>query len=202
MSVRVKICGITRVEDALCAEAAGADAIGFIFAPASKRFVTPAQAEHLSAALGPFISRVGVFVDSPVAEVQEVARSLRLHAVQLNGSESAAYAAKLREDVSVIKAVSFRADLSLETLQAFPADAILLDGLKPGSGETFDWQQAAFLSALPRLVLAGGLNVSNVRAGIDALKPYAVDLASGVELRPGIKDPEKVQDFVRRAKAI
>ena len=198
--MRVKICGITRVEDALHAEAAGADAVGFIFAPESKRFVTPEQATELSAALGPFVGRVGVFVNSPLEEVLEVARTLRLHAVQLHGAEDAAYAARVRRDVFVIKAWSFHADLSLEALKAFPADAIFLDGPKPGSGERFDWAQAAFLKKLPRLILAGGLNPDNLSAGIAALEPYAVDVSSGVELRPGVKDPGKIQDFVRRAK--
>ena len=199
--MRVKICGITRVEDALCAEAAGADAVAFNFAPTSKRFVTPAQAAKLSAALGPFVTRVGVFVDSPVEEVLEVAKTLRLHAVQLHGSEDAAYAARVRRDFPVIKAWSFRLDLSLDVLRTFPADAILLDGLKPGGGEGFNWAQAAFLKNLPHLILAGGLNPDNVQAGIAALAPHAVDVSSGVEVRPGVKDPDKVQDFVQRAKA-
>ncbi|CAN5890645.1 phosphoribosylanthranilate isomerase [soil metagenome] len=199
--MRVKICGITRVEDARCAEAAGADAVGFIFVPASKRFVTPAQAAALSAALGPFIQRVGVFVDSPLKEVLAVAKKLRLHAIQLHGSEDAAYAAAVRQDFFVIKVWSFQPDLSLDVLKAFPADAIFLDGLKPGSGESFDWTQAAFLKGLPNLILAGGLNPDNVAEGIAVFKPYAVDVSSGVELQPGIKDPNKVQDFVRRAKS-
>ncbi len=199
--MRVKICGITRVEDALHAEAAGADAVGFVFAPASKRFVTPARAAELSAALGPLIGRVGVFVNSPLEEVLEVAKTLRLHAVQLHGDEDAAYAARLRRDLFVVKAWSFRPELSLNTLRAFPADAILLDGLKPGGGERFDWHRAAFLGTLPRLILAGGLDPDNLKAGVAALNPYALDVSSGVEVRPGIKDPGLVQDFVRRAKA-
>lgn len=200
--MRVKICGITRIEDALSAEAAGADAVGFVFAPRSKRFVTPAQASKVSAALGPFIGRVGVFVDSPLEEVLAVAKILRLHAVQLHGAEDEAYAARLRQDFFVIKALSFHPDLSLEVLEAFPADAILLDGVKPGSGEAFDWQQAAFLAALPRLILAGGLSFENLRAGIETLAPYGVDVSSGVERRPGIKDPKRIRDFVRQAKTV
>lgn len=199
--MRVKICGVTRVEDALSAEAAGADAVGFIFAQASKRFVTPARAAELSAALGPFINRVGVFVNSSLEEVRDTAKHLRLHAVQLHGGEDEAYAEALRQDFFVIKALSFHPDLSLDTLKAFPADAILLDGLKPGSGEPFDWRQATSLASLPHLILAGGLSSANLKAGIEALRPYGVDVSSGVERQPGIKDPKRIQDFVRQAKA-
>lgn len=198
--MRVKICGITQIEDALVAEAAGADAVGFIFADHSKRRITLARAEAISAALGPFIARVGVFVDAPLAVVRETARALRLSAVQLHGHEDAAYALALRPHVQVIKAVSFTPGLTAEALQNFPADAVLLDGLRPGSGEAFSWADAAALTDLSHLILAGGLTPTTVGAGIAALKPYCVDVASGVESSPGTKDPRKVQDFVRAAK--
>lgn len=199
--MKVKICGITRVEDALAAQAAGADAVGLIFAERSKRRVTPAQAQSISAALGPFIARVGVFVDAPLDVVQETVRALRLSAVQLHGSEDAAYAQALRPHVRVIKAFSFTPDLSAEALRVFPADAVLLDGLRPGGGEAFAWADAAALAGLPHLILAGGLTPTTVAAGIAVLKPYGVDVASGVESSAGIKDPRKIQDFVREARA-
>lgn len=198
-TVRVKICGVTRVEDALAAEAAGADALGFIFAP-SKRRVTLAQAKVISAALGPFVARVGVFVDSPLSAVRETVQALRLSAVQLHGHEDAAYASALHSHVRVIRAVPFTPDLTAESLQTFPADAVLLDGLRPGSGEAFSWADASALSGLPNLILAGGLTPATVAAGIAALNPYGVDVASGVESSPGVKDPKKIQDFVRAAK--
>ena len=198
--VRVKICGITRLEDALAAEAAGADAVGFIFAPRSKRRVTLRQAQAICLQLGPFVTTVGVFVNAPLSEVLEAAQQLRLGAVQLHGDESPGYAEALRQHVQVIKAVSFTPELKPETLATFPADAILLDGLVPGSGEAFAWDAAAKLRGLSRLILAGGLTPENVAAGIRALSPYAVDVASGVESTVGVKDDGKIQDFVRCAK--
>ena len=197
--MRVKICGITRPEDAVAAEQAGADALGFIFVESSKRFVGVAQAAAISSAVGPLIHRVGVFADSSLEKVVETASALRLHAVQLHGQEDAEFAAEVRKQFWVIKAVSFHRGLSRAELDAFPADALLLDGIKPGSGEVFAWEDAAFLKGYPRLILAGGLTPDNVAAGIEALEPYAVDVSSGVEARPGVKDAQKIQDFVRVA---
>ena len=198
--MRVKICGITRPENAIAAERAGADAVGLNFAKQSKRYVTTQQAKTINEAVGPFLQRIGVFVNSPLEEVLATAHTLRLHAVQLHGDEDAAFATAVRQEFWTIRAVSFTPELSLSYFETFPADAFLLDGLKPGSGERFDWSQASFLKQVPHLILAGGLNPENVSAGIEALEPYAVDVSSGVEQRPGIKDPQKIQDFVRVAK--
>ena len=199
--MRVKICGITRPEDAELAERAGADAIGLIFAPNSKRLITLERAAAIAERVGPLITRVGVFVDAPLEQVLAAVHHLRLGAVQLHGSEDSVYAAAIRKETRVIRAVLFRPDLALEGLAQFPADALLVDGLRPGSGETFDWSQASSLTGRPHLILAGGLAPENVAAGIRALRPYAVDVASGVEASPGIKDPEKVAAFVRNARA-
>lgn len=199
--MRVKICGLTRPEDALASEAAGADAIGLNFAPVSKRFVTAEQAEAIVAPLGPFIGRVGIFVDAPIEVVLKTARQLELSAVQLHGHEDAQYAREVAAHVPVIKAVRFEAGLTPEAFANYPASALLLDGLKPGSGEAFSWQAAAAWAGLPHLILAGGLTPETVAHGIRALRPYAVDVASGVEASVGIKDPAKLQDFVRVAKA-
>ncbi len=198
--MRVKICGITRPQDALAAEAAGADAVGFIFFRGSKRYVTLERALEISEALGPFIARVGVFVDAPLSYVLETARALRLTAVQLHGSEDATYAEALRQQVRVVRAVRFGPETDLAKLEQFPADALLLDGLSPGSGERFGWEDAAPLRGRPHLILAGGLTPENVALGIAELDPYGVDVASGVESSPGIKDPRKILDFVRAAK--
>ena len=198
--MRIKICGITRVEDALAAEGAGADAVGLIFAERSKRRVTLGQAAKISGALGPFVSRVGVFVDSPLGDVVKAAQTLKLSAVQLHGQESAEYAAELHPYIQVIRAVSFSAALDVERLKDFPADAFLIDGLKPGSGERFDWGQAKGLKTLPRFILAGGLTPENVAEAVRTLRPYAVDVASGVEVSPGVKEKGKIQDFVREAR--
>lgn len=200
--MRVKICGITRPEDALAAEAAGADAIGLNFALGSKRRVSVPQAQRILAPLGPFIARVGIFVDAPLESVLETAQQLRLSAVQLHGNEQAHYAAKLSSQVQVFKAIRFTAGLKPEAFADFPTAALLLDGLSPGSGEAFAWEAASAWVGLPRLVLAGGLTPATVAAGIRALRPYAVDVASGVESSTGVKDHAALQDFVRAAKTV
>lgn len=199
MTVRVKICGITRAEDAAACERAGVDAIGLNFVENSKRKVTLEQSLKIIGGLGPLISRVGIFVNHPLHELEEIAQTLKLDTIQLHGQENAIYATSIGKNYRVIKAVSFQ-NQSLKDLQEFPADAILLDGLKPGSGKTFDWSIASLFKGFPNLILAGGLTPANVRAGIEALGPYAVDTASGVENSPGIKNPAKIQDFVRLAK--
>lgn len=199
--MRVKICGITNSKDALLAEAAGADAIGLIFVAKSKRFVTPEQAKPVSDALSPFINRVGVFMNASLETIRETARLVKLDTIQLHGDEDPVFAKALSRDYRVVKVVGFEPSLNLADLKAYPADALMLDNLKGGSGETFDWSQAAFLKSFPRLILAGGLNPDNVQAGIQALKPYAVDVASGVEASAGIKDAAKVKRFVELAKA-
>lgn len=199
--MRVKICGITRPEDAIVAEAAGAHAIGLIFAARSKRRLSLEGAQEIVRAVGPFVGRVGVFVDAPFDEVLTAVRTLGLDTVQLHGHEDMAYAAALRRSVRVIRAFSFTPGLTPEALRRYPADAVLLDGLDPGSGEAFDWAAAAPLRACARLVLAGGLTPANVAEGIRALDPYAVDTASGVETSPGVKDAAKVRAFVQAALA-
>lgn len=194
--VRVKICGITRPEDAIAAEAAGADAVGLVFALHSRRRVSIEQAASVSAALGPFISRVGVFVDAPAAFVLEAVAAARLNAVQLHGNETAGFAAELRSRVPVVRAVSFSPADTPEAHADYPADALLLDGAVPGSGRPFAWSDAGAWRAHPRLILAGGLTPSNVAAGIDALAPYAVDVASGVEASPGVKSARLISEFM------
>lgn len=199
--VRVKICGITRVEDAVAAERAGADAVGFVFARGSKRQVDLEQAAELSAALGPFVARVGVFVNSPIEEVSQAVRVARLTAVQLHGQEDATFASRFHGSVKVIRAVSFAPGVTPEAFAAYPADAVLLDASVPGSGRTFQWQEASAWRAHPRMLLAGGLNPSNVAAAISALEPYGVDVSSGVESAPGIKSSELIQQFIAAARS-
>ena len=199
--MRVKICGITRPEDAVAAERAGADAIGMIFAASSKRRIDRARARDIVDAVGPLLVRVGVFVDAPIAEVRDAVRDLRLDAVQLHGSEPTDYAAALRGEVRVVRAVRFGPEVTPESLATYPADAILLDAARPGSGEAFPWREARAWRGHPRLILAGGLTPENVAAGIHALRPYAVDVASGVEHAVGVKDAARIAAFVRAAHA-
>lgn len=199
--VRVKICGITRPEDAVVAERAGADAIGLIFAPSSKRRVDRAAARAIVATVGPFLVRVGVFVDADLEQVVDLVQELRLDAVQLHGHESEAYAAEVRRSARVVRALAFGPGVTPQALAAYPADAILLDAAAPGSGRAFGWQEAGAWRGHPRLVLAGGLTPGNVAAGVRALWPYAVDVASGVEAAPGVKDAALVMAFVRAARS-
>ncbi len=194
--MRVKICGITSVDDALLAQAAGAAAIGLIFAPGSKRLVDPGVAADIVAATGPFLHRVGVFRDQPLEQVLAIAGGLKLEAVQLHGAEDPAFVQRVAERHAVIKAVAFRPGLRARDLAAWPGAGILLDAPVPGSGFTFDWQEAAGLAGLPRLILAGGLNPRNVGLAIRTFRPYAVDVATGVEERAGVKSPSLVRSFM------
>lgn len=215
--VKVKICGITRAEDARVAEEAGTDAIGLIFAEISKRVVTVEQAKDISKAVGIFTKRVGVFLDAPLEQVLQIANELRLDAVQLHGDESNEYVASVAEHFHVIKTVAINTTVDRSRLEQIPAHALLIEGVIPGSGDVFDWSKAAELRGMPNLILAGGLTPDNVVAGIEALQPYAVDVASGVEktltadtlnssatnptTNYPTKDARKVLDFVRAAKA-
>lgn len=197
----VKICGITNAEDALVVEQAGADALGLIFVAHSKRVVDIEQARLISDAVGPFITRVGVFMDAPLEEVFNTIRQVRLDVVQLHGDEDAAYAAEVRAHVRVLKAVRVTPALDTAALNTYPADGFLLDGPVPGSGQTFAWNGIS-VQDLAHPILAGGLTPANVKEAIDTLTPYGVDVASGVERAAGHKDPQRVQDFVRAAKGL
>lgn len=197
---RVKICGITRLQDALAACEAGADALGFNFAGISARYVEPAVAAGIVKALPVFVSRVGVFVDEPVNSVKAIIGQVELDLLQFHGDEDEAYCAGFGKPY--IKAI--RADSRESIEQAVSgyssAAAILLDAVHAGqfggSGETFDWSEVPQL-AKP-VLLAGGLSVNNVSEAIRLVKPWAVDLASKVELdgQKGIKDPEKIKAFI------
>lgn len=200
--VRVKICGITSPHDALVAQAAGADAIGMIFAPRSKRVVDRQRAADIVGSVGPFLTTVGVFVDADLDEVIDLAGELRLGAVQLHGSEGPAYAAAVAPLTRVIRALPFTLAPTPAAVADYPADAFLLDAAAPGSGEVFDWRRAAAWRGDARLILAGGLTPHNVAAAIAALQPWAVDVASGVESAPGIKDPEAVRSFIAVARSV
>jgi phosphoribosylanthranilate isomerase len=201
-SVRVKICGITRPADAVSAEAAGADAIGLLFAPESPRFVSRDAARDVCEAVGPMLVRVGVFRDAPLEQVLDLAAELRLGAVQLHGSENAEYVRRVRSQVPVIRAVSFTPGIAAADLHSAEAEAVLLDGLRPGSGSAFDWAAAAHLRSQPRLILAGGLHAGNVAAGVRALEPYGVDVSTGVESSPGIKDGRLIASFIAAARSV
>lgn len=199
---RVKICGITRPEDAERACAAGADALGFVFYAQSPRAVDPEQVRQIVAGLPPFVVSVGVFVDRPLQEVLDIAKRCRLHAVQLHGQEDPEYCSRI--PLKVIKAFRIGGDRLPEEISRYQVDAILLDtyrpGLPGGTGETFSWDLARQAKRFGRIVLAGGLDCDNVAEAIAQVQPYAVDVSSGVEREPGRKDPVLLAEFLRRAK--
>ena len=197
--VRVKVCGLTRPQDAIAVEAAGADAVGVIFAAGSRRRVDVAQAAEVLAPLGPFVARVGVFVSPTTDELLTAVDALRLHAVQLHGDlpggDDALWGA-LRRRVAVIRAVSWSPELDLGALARSRGDTLLIDGPRAGSGQPFDWAGARGLRGLANWVLAGGLEPANVARAIERLAPPAVDVASGVESEPGVKDARRLAAFM------
>ncbi len=199
MKVRVKICGITRTDDALLAEELGASAVGFVFYPGSPRYIPPVKAGYISEKLGPFIVRVGVFVDEEPSEVLNIIHTARLNVVQLHGSEDMEYVKKLK-GIQVIKAFRVSQDFDCKKLSGYEVDAFLLDtcdesGCYGGTGKTFEWDKALECYNYGKIILAGGLNSSNVQEAIKIAKPWAVDVSSGVEISPGIKDEDKMREF-------
>jgi len=188
----VKICGITQLEDAEAAVAAGAGAIGFIFWPQSPRFIDPHRARVIAAALPPFVTPVGVFVNQPLDYVNGVASLVRLGVVQLHGDETPQFASAVTRPV--MKAVSIgSADTRL-----WPARVrLLLDVHDPlargGTGRTIDWAAAAELASQRQVVLAGGLKPENVADAVARVRPYGIDVSSGVERSPGIKDHQRLR---------
>jgi phosphoribosylanthranilate isomerase len=194
----VKVCGITRADDAAIAVALGASAIGFIFWPQSPRYVEPMRAREIVDALPDGVLVVGVFVDQPVARVVEVADSVGLDAIQLHGHESVGDFGALRQ--RVIKAVAVDASFDLSSVDALPAHVtLLLDAHDPvrrgGTGRTIDWTIAAAVAARRDTILSGGLNAANVVDAIAQVRPRMVDVSSGVEATPGCKDPAKLREF-------
>jgi phosphoribosylanthranilate isomerase len=203
---RVKICGITNWADAKLCVDAGASALGFNFYAPSPRSVSPAAAWEIIRRLPPFVEAVGVFVNWQPEAVSSLARALRLHAVQLHGDESVGDVKTLAPQITVIKAVQVKNGFRPESLKKFSAaSAILLDGfregLQGGTGATLDWNLAAQAASHANIILAGGLTPGNVAEAISIARPYAVDVASGVEAKPGKKDPQLVRSFVSAIKS-
>jgi phosphoribosylanthranilate isomerase len=204
--VRIKICGITNLEDALLAAELGADALGFIFYPKSPRKVAPETAREIIAQLPPFVASVGVFVDEAAGIVQELAAKVGLDWVQLHGQESPEYCRSLGR--RVIKAFRIKDEQSVMELEPYrdAVRAFLLDTFKKGqvggTGEVFDWQLARKAKLYGRIILAGGLTAENVAQAIAIAHPQAVDAASGTEAEPGRKDPEKLRAFFKAVRSV
>lgn len=207
--VRVKVCGITNLGDALAAVAAGADELGFNFYPRSPRYVEPSKAREIVARLPPGVLSVGVFVNEESAAVESVVKVSGVGAVQLHGDESPPYCESLSglPGLRVIKALRVGEGFTPEGAAEFPVEAILLDSFsaaaRGGTGHTFDWSLARRTRTLvARLYLAGGLTPENVAAAIAEVAPYAVDVCSGVEARPGRKDPARVSRFLAAVRSV
>jgi phosphoribosylanthranilate isomerase len=200
--IKVKICGITNLEDALLAVEAGADALGFVFYKESPRHIFPEQAAVIIRQLPPFVQTVGLFVNEALDTVNETAVQCGLDIIQLHGDESPEFCAAVRR--RVIKAFRVKDFTCLDSMKDYRAAAFLLDAWSPiaqgGTGLTFNWEVAAGAAQTNCIILAGGLTPDNVADAILQVRPYGVDVSSGVESKPGKKCREKMTTFIHAAK--
>jgi len=200
--IKIKICGITNLEDALAAVEAGADALGFVFFEKSPRNILPEQAAAIIRRLPPFVQTVGLLVNEQVAVINSIADQCGLDIVQLHGEETPEFCASVKR--RVIKAFRVKDQSSLDQIGDYDVAACLLDTWSPaahgGTGETFNWEIAAAAAASRCIILAGGLTPENVAEAVTAVRPYAVDVSSGVESAPGSKDRRKMFEFCTNAK--
>ena len=205
METKVKICGITSVTDGLAAAEAGADMIGLMFYEQSPRHISLAQAAEISRSLPPFVLRVGVFVNPGEALVARAIAECGLNLLQFHGDENSDFCTQF--GVMSVKALRVREAESLKTLENFKTDAFLLDAYSKsslgGTGETFNWELAIEAQKLGKpIFLAGGLTPENVAAAVKKVRPFAVDVSSGVESAPGKKQAEKMRAFIVAAKSV
>ena len=201
---KVKICGITNLDDALAAVEFGADAIGFGFVPNTPRYIESAKAAEIIARLPPFVTTVGLFVNDSQEHIKQIANQCKLNVLQLHGQESPDFC--LQFNRKVIKAFRVKDQESLTVLPKYTVSAYLLDtyvkGTMGGTGVTFDWRLALDAKKYGPVILAGGLNPENVAKAIQQVCPYGVDVSSGVEAKPGKKDHGKIKDFIAAAKSV
>jgi phosphoribosylanthranilate isomerase len=200
VSLFVKICGITSEADALLCVSFGADAVGFVFAPSSRQ-VSEQLAGDIAKRLPPEILTVGVFRDEAPQRVVEKVQRAGLGAAQLHGHESAEETAWVRSRLPMVIKAFPAGDRTISRFSEFGADYLLIDGQNPGSGEVFDWRLAEGVADPTRLIVSGGLRADNVAQAVAHLRPYGVDVSTGVESAPGRKDPLKVHDFIVAARA-
>ncbi|MGD1049640.1 MAG: phosphoribosylanthranilate isomerase [Solirubrobacteraceae bacterium] len=207
-SARVKICGVTRLDDALLAVDLGAWAVGMVFYPASRRRCELEEAELIGASLRRRVELAGVFVNAPLDEIAEVSQRAGLTLVQLHGDEGPAFCAEVarRTGARTIKAAAVRGLFTVRDLERFHTDFHLLDGWAPGlrggTGERFDWSLLSRRRSKLPLIVGGGLDADSVAAAIATTHPFAVDVASGVEAEPGIKDPQRMRAFFAAAETV
>jgi phosphoribosylanthranilate isomerase len=197
--IKVKICGTTSLKDAFLAVESGADAIGFIFYKMSPRNISQKEAKEIILQLPPFIETVGVFVNETSDKINRIAEQCKLNSIQLHGEESPALCRRVKR--KVIKAFRVKNADSLKSIASYDVSGFLLDsyndGSKGGTGQVFDWNLALRVKKQGPVILAGGLNPYNVFTAIHRVKPYGVDVCSGVEKSPGIKDHEKIREFIK-----
>ena len=203
----VKICGITNLDDALAAVAAGADALGFNFYKPSPRYITPQHARAIVEQLPDSVLTVGVFVNEDLDSVRAIAREAGLRALQLHGDETPAYCRELTADFYVIKTFAVSETLDVQAVNAYEVEAIMLDTkhnhLRGGTGRVFDWSVARHAAAtIPKLFLAGGLSPENIENAIKTVRPYAVDACSSLEVRPGKKNEERMRVFINTVRGV
>ena len=202
--MKVKICGITNMEDALLAAELGADALGFIFVKTSPRHIRPSAARKIIQELPPFVTPVGVVADAEHDEILELIDETGISCVQLHGNESPKQLAKF--PVPVYKSFRVDKEFNLETLQRYKGSAYLLDthvnGALGGTGKTFDWDVAIKAKAYGRIILAGGLTPENIAEAVKKVQPYAVDVNSGVESAPGKKDKNKLERLFKAIRSL
>jgi len=200
----VKICGITNIEDAQHAIQCGADAIGFVFFEESPRFISHRRAAEIVRSLPDHTSKIGVFVNADLKFVRDIVNHVNLSAVQLLGNDGPDDLVDF--DTSVIKVFRVGKEYDVEVMKNYIVDAFLLDAMSEGAyggtGKTFDWNIAIKAKEYGRIILSGGLTPDNVEDAVRFVRPYGVDVSSGVEAKPGKKDRGKVQDFISRAKSI
>jgi len=197
--IKIKVCGTTNLKDALFAVESGVDAIGFIFYKKSPRYILQKDAKDIVAKLPPFVETVGVFVNETSDRVNRIAEQCKLTAIQLHGDESPAFCRRIKR--RVIKAFRVKDTNSFKGMADYDVSGFLLDSYneesKGGTGKTFDWNLALRAKKQGPIILAGGLNPYNVYTAIHRVKPYGVDVCSGVEESPGIKDSVKIDEFIK-----
>ncbi|MGM0509145.1 MAG: phosphoribosylanthranilate isomerase [Fusobacteriota bacterium] len=198
--MRVKICGITNLKDALSAIENGASAIGFIFYPKSKRYIDPQKAKEIIKKTPPFVTSVGVFVNEDIENVKDIKREINLDLIQLHGDEDINYIRELEKNSKVMKAFRVKNKDVLDKIKKMNLDYFLLDAFDKseygGTGKRFNWEIAKKAKKLGQVILAGGININNVDEIIQRIKPYAIDISSGVEDMPGKKNEEKIDKFM------
>ena len=201
--VKVKVCGMTNLKDALVAVEEGADAVGFIFYKKSPRSVTMKLVREIILELPPFVDTVGVFVDETAEQINKIADNCNLDLIQLHGNESPTFCKRMRR--RVIKAFRVKDMQSVKKLSSYQVSGFLLDtfseSLQGGTGKVFDWNLALPAKKMGPVIMAGGLTPNNVQQAIRQVRPYGVDVCSGVESQPGIKDHKKIRAFLKNAKA-